>query len=281
MIADMHALTSVHNPKELIENRMEVAKDFLACGFDTDKGVLFVQSDIPEHTELAWILGCVAPKSLLERAVSYKDKVEQGIDASIGLFTYPVLQAADIVIYDADFVPTGKDQQQHIEMTRDIAEKFNQRYGKDLLKLPQTKIREEVAVVPGTDGRKMSKSYGNTIPIFGDEKVIKKAVMGMVTDSAGANDPKDPEKSAIFATHKLILSESDAGKLADEYKNGIPYGDAKKRLLEDLMDYFKPMREKREKLTDKKVKEVLESGKERAGKVAGSTMERVRPAIGL
>ena len=281
LIVDLHAITTMQNGEELKKARTDAVMDSLACGFDPDKAVIFMQSDVKEHTELMWILNCIAPMGLLERAVSYKDRVQQGITASVGLFTYPVLMAADILLYETTHVPVGKDQKQHVEMARDMAQKFNNTYGKDIFVLPEPVIQEEVAVVPGTDGQKMSKSYGNTIPIFGDEKVIKKAVMGMVTDSAGANDPKDPDKSPIFAIHKLVLSESDADKLADEYKNGIPYGDAKKRLFEDLMDYFKPMRAKREKLTDKKVKEVLESGKEKAGKVAKSTMEKVRTAVGL
>ncbi|MDP6575753.1 MAG: tryptophan--tRNA ligase [Candidatus Peribacteraceae bacterium] len=281
MIVDLHALTTLHNGEALRKARLDAVKDCLAIGFDPEKAVLFAQSDVKEHTELTWILSCVTPMGLLERAVSFKDKIKQGIDASVGLFTYPVLMAADILLYDITHVPVGKDQKQHVEMVRDIAQKFNNTFGKDLLTLPEPVIQEEVAVVPGTDGRKMSKSYGNTIPIFGDEKTIEKAVMGMVTDSAGANDPKDPEKSVIFAIHKLVLSDSDAGKLADEYKSGIPYGDAKKKLFEDLMDYFKPMREKREKLTDKKAKEVLEGGKKKAESVAKSTLERVRVAVGL
>jgi len=281
MIVDLHALTTINDPKELSQSRIEAVKDCMAIGFDSKKAVLFAQSDIKEHTQLTWILSCVTPMGLLERAVSYKDKVQQGIEASVGLFIYPVLMAADILLYKATHVPVGKDQKQHVEMARDIAQKFNNKFGKDLFVIPEPVVQEQVAVVPGTDGRKMSKSYGNTIPIFGDEKAIKKTVMGMVTDSAGASDPKDPEKSAIFVINKLLLSKSEASALSDEYKSGISYGDAKKRLFEDLMDYFKSMREKRDKISDKDAKAVLEDGKRRAGEVAEKTMETVRKAVGI
>ncbi|MFH1670837.1 MAG: tryptophan--tRNA ligase, partial [Patescibacteria group bacterium] len=224
-IADLHALTTMQDAVALKKARQDIVLDYLACGFDPDKAIIFEQSQIPEHTELMWILSTVTPMGLLERAVSYKDKVQNGIMASAGLFTYPVLMAADILLYDATHVPVGKDQKQHVEMARDIAQKFNTIFKKDVLTIPEPVIRDETAVVPGTDGRKMSKSYGNTIPLFGDEKTIKKAVMGMVTDSKGPNDPKDPEKSTIFQIHKLVLSKEKAAQLAEEYKTGISYGD--------------------------------------------------------
>lgn len=282
MIADLHALTTVHNGKDLQTYRRDVALDLLACGFDPQKGTLFCQSDVPEHAELMWILTNVTPMGLLERAVSFKDKVQQGLDANVGLFTYPVLQAADILIYQADTVPVGKDQKQHIEMARDIAQKFNARYGDDFFVLPEPKIREEVAVVPGVDGRKMSKSYGNTIPLF-DEKAMKKAIMGIVTDSKGMTDPKDPDTCAIFQIHKLFLSAAEQKALAAEYKNGLPYGEAKKRLLQTVMDHFAPMRKKREELAknSKILEEIVESGAAKARAVAQKTMGRVRKAIGL
>jgi len=280
-IADLHALTTVHDAKELNKMREDTVLDYLACGFNPKKAIIFEQSQISEHTDLMWILSCVTPMGLLERAVSYKDKVQQGIAASAGLFAYPVLMAADILLYDATHVPVGKDQKQHVEMARDIAVKFNSTFGKDVLTIPEPYIREETAVVPGTDGRKMSKSYGNTIPLFGDPKVIEKAVMGIVTDSAGANDPKDPEKSVIFALNKLFLKEEEAKALAGEYKKGLAYGEAKKRLLSDLTSYFKVMNDKRAKLTPEDVEEVLQAGKKRAGAVARATMVQVRSAVGL
>ncbi|MBU0767115.1 tryptophan--tRNA ligase [Patescibacteria group bacterium] len=280
-IADLHALTTVQDAVALKQAREDIILDYLACGFDPEKAIIFEQSQIPEHTELMWILSTVTPMGLLERAVSYKDKVQNGIPASAGLLIYPVLMAADILLYDATHVPVGKDQKQHVEMARDIAQKFNTIYKKDVLTIPEPVIREDVAVVPGTDGRKMSKSYGNTIPLFGDEKVIKKAVMGMVTDSKGPNDPKDPEKSTIFHINKLLLSDESAAKLAEEYKAGIAYGDAKKRLLEDLMTFLKPLHERRAKLTAKDAHKVLEAGKKRAESVARGTMAQVRVVVGL
>lgn len=240
-IVDLHALTTVHDPKVLQKSRWDAVRDYIAAGFDPNKSVMFFQSDVPEHSELMWILSTVSPMGLLERAVSYKDKVEKGIEASVGLFAYPVLMAADILLYDADVVPVGKDQKQHIEMTRDIAMKFNHLYG-ETFSVPEPQIQEMVAVVPGTDGQKMSKSYGNTIPLFGDEKAIKKAIMGIVTDSRDKDDPKDPDTCVIYNIHKLFLTLEEAEALAEEYKNGLPYGDAKKRLFETYMDYFKDMR---------------------------------------
>ena len=281
-IVDLHALTTVQNPEDLRQFRRDALLDYLACGFDPEKAVIFFQSDVPEHTELMWILSTVTPMGLLERAVSYKEKVEKGLSATAGLFTYPVLMAADILLYDANVVPVGKDQKQHVEMTRDIAIKFNHTFGETFV-IPEPKIRPEVAVVPGTDGQKMSKSYGNTIPLFGDEAVIKKAVMGIVTDSAGAKDPKDPKTSVIFQIHKLFLSESEAEALAGEYRAGLSYGDAKKRFLETYLDVFAPMRKKREELAKKPkfLEEVAIEGAQKARLTAAQTMDRVRKAVGL
>lgn len=282
MIADLHALTTVHNPEELRTFRQELSKDFLACGFDPSRGTLFFQSYVPEHTELSWILSCSTPMGLLERAVSYKDKLQQGLEANVGLFMYPVLQAADILIYDADVVPVGKDQKQHIEIARDIAQKFNNRYGKDLLSAPEPRIVADVAVIPGTDGQKMSKSYGNTIPMFGDEKGIKKEIFGIVTDSTGVEEPKDPEACIVYLLHSLLLDESEKKVLAEKYRaGGLGYGDAKKLFFEAFMDYFGPMREKRAHLKAKEVEEVVIQGSMRAREIAGATIERVRTAVGL
>jgi tryptophanyl-tRNA synthetase len=283
MIVDLHALTTVQKPEELRRFRNDAILDLLACGFDPDKATLFFQSHVPEHTELSWILSTVTPMGLLERAVSYKDKVQKGIAASVGLFTYPVLMAADILLYDATLVPVGKDQKQHVEMARDIAVKFNKAFG-DTLILPEPQIREEVAVVPGVDGQKMSKSYGNTIPLFGPEKAIQKTIMGIVTDSKGVADPKDPETCAVYNIHKLFLSASEAKKLAEQYKaGGMGYGDAKKMLFTTYMDYFATLRAKRAELESKPeyVRDVVESGAKKAGSVAQATMERVRKAVGL
>ncbi len=281
-IADLHALTTVHDPKELKKLKLDTILDYLACGFDPEKAVIYNQSDVPEHTELAWILSTVSPMGLLERAVSYKEKVEKGIPATVGLFTYPVLMAADILLYQANVVPVGKDQKQHLEMTRDIAMKFNNTFGETFV-LPEPQIREDVAVVPGTDGQKMSKSYGNVIPLFGDEKAIQKAIMGIKTDSRGANDPKDPDNCVIFQIHRLFLTGPEASKLAQEYRAGISYGDAKKRLFETYADVFTPMRAKREKLEKKPkdVAEILQKGAAKASKEARTTMEKVRKAVGL
>lgn len=281
-IVDLHALTTVQDAKSLRQFRRDAALDILACGLDPTKAILFFQSDVPEHAELSWILSTVAPMGLLERAVSYKDKVEKGIPASVGLFAYPVLMAADILLYDTNLVPVGKDQKQHVEMTRDIAIKFNNTYGETFV-IPEPQIREEVAVVPGTDGQKMSKSYGNTIPLFAPEAEIKKAVMGIITDSKGMNDPKDPETSVIFLIHKLFLSEAEQKALAQEYKKGLPYGDAKKRLLQTVTDYFAPMRKRREALEKdtKKLDEIMASGAKKAMLTASKTMEKVRKATGL
>lgn len=282
VIVDLHALTTIHDPVELREYRQNLTKDMLACGFDPKKGILFFQSYVPEHTELSWILSCVTPMGLLERAVSYKDKVEKGISASVGLFTYPVLMAADILLYDADVVPVGKDQKQHVEMARDMAMKFNNTFGKDLLVVPDVRIREEVAVVPGTDGKKMSKSYGNTIPLFADEKTVKKTIMGIVTDSKGVEEPKDPKECIVYQIHSLLLDESGKKELARKYQEGgFGYGDAKKMLLESFMDYFGPMRERRSKLKDDDVQAVIMEGSKRAKGIAERTMERVRKAVGL
>lgn len=279
-IVDLHALTTVHDADQLRKNRMDAARDYIAAGFDPEKSVLFFQSSVPEHSELQWILSTLTPMGLLERAVSYKDKVQKGLDANAGLFMYPVLMAADILLYDADTVPVGKDQKQHVEMARDIAQKFNSTFGETFV-LPEPEIREDIAVVPGTDGQKMSKSYGNTIPLFGDEKEIKKAIMGIVTDSRDKDDPKDPDTCPIYLIHKLFLNDADASILADEYKNGLPYGDAKKKLFEAYMDYFQEMRATHASLKDDDLMAVMTEGGKRAREVAISKMEAVKQAVGL
>jgi tryptophanyl-tRNA synthetase len=287
-IANYHALTSVRDPKVLRENSRRVAIDFLACGFDPNRGALFRQSDVPEVTELSWILSTVAPMGLLERAHSYKDKLARGMPASAGLFTYPVLMAADILIYDTDVVPVGKDQKQHIEITRDLAAKINEQYGPEadgaIFKIPEPSIRPETETVPGLDGQKMSKSYGNTIDIFGDEKETRKRVMSIVTDSQPVEAPKDSQGSTIFQLYSLFASASEKEEMRTRFeKGGTGYGHFKKQLFEKLWEYFRPMRRRREEiLADKSyIDGVLTRGADQANEVAHRVMKRVRTAIGL
>jgi tryptophanyl-tRNA synthetase len=280
-IADLHALTSITVPGELRKYRQGLVRDLLACGFDPKKGILFFQSDVPEHPELAWILSCVTPIGLLERAVSFKEKVGKGISASAGLFTYPVLQAADILLYDADVVPVGADQKQHIEMTRDIAIKFNNTFGETFV-VPQAQVRRETAIVPGTDGQKMSKSYGNTIPLFADEKTLKKIIMSITTDSKTVEERKDPETCTVYKLHALLLDEGGKRDLAKKYRaGGLGYSEAKEMFFEAFMDYFGEMRERRQAISDKQAEEVMEEGAMKARKIAAKTMERVRKGVGL
>jgi len=280
MVADLHSLTTLRDPDELRTYALDNVKDFLVCGFDPNHSVLFRQSAVAEHTELAWILSTLTPMGLMERAVSYKDKIERGIDANVGLFTYPILQAADIILYQAEKVPVGKDQKQHIEMARDIAGKFNNTYG-DIFIIPEPIIKEDSAVVPGIDGQKMSKSYRNTIPLLGEDSEIKKAIMGIVTDSRDKDEAKDPDSCVIFQIHKLILSSDAAAVLSEEYKNGLPYGDAKKRLLSDYMDFILPLKAKKESISDKEAQDILTDGSKKASEVASGTMNAVRTAVGL
>jgi tryptophanyl-tRNA synthetase len=282
-IADYHALTSVRDPKTLRENSRRVALDFLACGLDPERAALFRQSDVPQVTELAWILSTVAPMGLLERAHSYKDKLARGMAATVGLFDYPVLMAADILIYDSDIVPVGKDQKQHIEITRDLAVKMNETFGQ-IFKLPEPRIQAATEVVPGIDGQKMSKSYGNNIDIFGNEKETRKRIMSIVTDSTPVEAPKDPSRSTIFQLYSLVASKNEIGQMRERFqKGGAGYGDFKKQLFEKLSDYFAPMRKRREEiLADKSyIDNVLARGAKRANEVADVVMERVRTAIGL
>ena len=282
-IADYHALTSVRDPDVLRENVRRVAVDFLAAGLDPERAALFKQSDVPQVTELTWILSTVAPKGLLERAHSYKDKLARGLAPMVGLFSYPVLMAADILIYDSDIVPVGKDQKQHIEMTRDLAGKMNEQFGQ-IFKLPEARINPETQVVPGLDGQKMSKSYGNNIDIFGDEKETRKRVMSIVTDSTPVEAPKDPKKSTIFQLYSLFASKVEIASMRERFKKGgTGYGDFKKELFEKLWEYFSPMRKRREQILADKlyVDNVLVRGAKRANEVADDVMTRVRAAVGL
>jgi tryptophanyl-tRNA synthetase len=282
-IVDLHAMTTVQDPLKLRAFRRDAALDLLACGFDPEKAILFFQSDVAEHSELLWVLSVVSPMGLLERAVSYKEKVEKGIASSVGLFTYPVLMAADILLYDTNLVPVGKDQKQHVEIARDIAIKFNNQFGQ-VFTLPEPKIREDVAVVPGTDGQKMSKSYGNTIPIFGKEEDIKKAIMGIVTDSKGVADRKDPATCTVYRLHSLFLSSQEARALADRYRDGgLGYGEAKKMLFTAYMDHFGPLRKKRDDFArdEAGLAVIMDAGAAKARKLAAEKMIKVRKAVGL
>jgi tryptophanyl-tRNA synthetase len=282
-IANYHALTTVHDPALMRENSWRVAVDLLACGLDSEKGALFLQSDVPQVTELAWIISTVAPKGLLERAHSYKDKIARGLPASVGLFSYPVLMAADILIYDSDVVPVGKDQKQHIEIARDLAMKMNETFG-EIFKLPEARIKAATATVPGLDGQKMSKSYGNTIDLFGDEKEARKRVMGIVTDSTPVDSPKDPAKSVIFELYSLMANEAELKTMRGRFTGGgTGYGDFKKDLFEKLWTYFAPMRKRREEILADKgyVDRVLQRGAEKANAAADKVMARVRKATGL
>jgi len=282
-IADYHALTSSPTPAELTQNILDVALDYLALGLDPEKTVFWRQSDVTEITQLAWLLSCVTPMGLLHRCTSYKDKIAQGLSPNHGLFAYPVLQAADILAFHSNLVPVGADQKQHIEVTRDIAGFFNNAYGK-VLTLPEEYIVESVAVVPGLDGRKMSKSYGNTIEIFEPENSIKKKVMKIVTDSTPAPDPKDPAKCNVFALLKLVAEKKELQQWENRYRAGnMGYGEAKKRLAELLIEYFKPYRAKRTELENNLdfVHEVLKKGAARAGQVAQQTLNDARKAVGL
>ncbi len=284
-IADYHALTSTHDAAVLRDNVRNLAIDFLACGLDPEKATFWRQSDVPEVTELAWILSCVTPMGLLERCVSYKDKIAQGFSPSHGLFAYPVLQAADILIFDANVVPVGKDQKQHLEVTRDIAQKFNDRYGEGLLTIPEPRIREETATVPGLDGRKMSKSYGNAVDLFEPtEKGLRTKINRIVTDSTPVEAPKDPENSYIVQLYRLFASPEEVAEMEASFRaGGKGYGHYKQQLFERIRDYFAPMRERREALQQDAayVDGVLESGAARARAEARKVLARVREAVGM
>jgi len=283
-IADYHSMTTLTDAAERRKNTLDVALDFLACGLDPKRSVFFRQSDLPRVCELTWIIGTLTPMGLLERAHSYKDKTARGISPNFGLFAYPVLMAADILMYDANLVPVGKDQKQHLEMTRDIAVKFNQTYG-DTFVIPDPEIREEVATVPGLDGQKMSKSYGNTIDIFGEEKATRKKIMGIVMDSRTPAEPKpDADKNLAIQLLKLVAP----AEVSADYENrlragGLGYGDLKKGLFEHYWNYFAPFRAKRAELAANLdyVNAVLKDGAERANAVSSKVLERARKASGL
>lgn len=283
-IADYHAMTSGVKPDDLRKNVRNLALDFLACGLDPEKAVFFRQSAVPEVNELAWILSTLCPMGLLERCHSYKDKIAKGLSANHALFAYPVLMAADILLYDANLVPVGDDQKQHVEVTRDLVIKIHERYGENILVMPEARIKENIARVPGLDGEKMSKSYNNTLPIFGEEKPLKKLIMRIQTDSTPVEEPKSTEKSIILDLYKLFASEGDFQQMLSDYQaGGFGYGDFKKRLAEAYWDYFAPMRARRAELEKdlSQVEAILAAGAVRAREEAAKTLARVRAAVGL
>jgi tryptophanyl-tRNA synthetase len=282
-LADYHSLTTSPDPEQLRQNVLELALNYLSCGVDPEKSILFRQSDVPEVCELTWVLNNVTPVGLLERAHSYKDKIAKGFSPNNGLFSYPVLMASDILIYGSNLVPVGKDQKQHLEITRDIAIKFNNQYG-EIFTIPEELIPEEVAIVPGIDGQKMSKSYNNTIPIFGKEKAVRKTIMNIVTDCKQLEDPKDPDSCNVVALFKLFASGEELEEMKARYRaGGYGYGHAKQALFEKMWSYFEPMRQRRTELEANLdfVWEILRKGGERAREEAQLTMDKVRKAVGL
>jgi tryptophanyl-tRNA synthetase len=283
-IANYHSMTSLFDAGQRRSNSLDVALDFLACGLDPKKSVFFKQSDVPEVTELAWILTTLTPMGLLERGTSYKDKIAKGIAPNHGLFAYPVLMAADILIYDSNVVPVGRDQKQHVEMTRDIAVKFNETYGPTFV-IPEPQIRDEVAVVPGTDGQKMSKSYGNTIEIFGDEKAIRKKIMGITMDSRTPAEPKpDADKNLAVQLLKLVAPADTAKDIENRLRaGGLGYGDLKKSLFEHYWNYFAEARKQRAELAANldHVNKVLSDGAAKANILARQVLDRAKKASGL
>jgi tryptophanyl-tRNA synthetase len=282
-IANFHALTTVNDAGLLRQLTHDVALDYLALGLDPERATFFRQSDVPEVCELTWLLSTVTGMGLLERAVSYKDKIARGIPARVGLFTYPVLMAADILAYDSDIVPVGADQVQHVEMTRDMAGHFNTIYG-DTFKLPAARVEQATARVPGVDGQKMSKSYDNAIGIFDEGKALKNRVMGIVTDSTPVEAPKDPQKSVIYQIYSLVATAEETAQMAERFiMGGYGYGDAKKALLAALEQYFGPFRERRRQLEADAayVEDVLVTGAHRAREVARAVLSRARVACGI
>ena len=282
-IANYHALTSVSDPVRLREDTSDVALDFLACGLDPEQTVFFRQSDVPEVAELTWLLSVVTPMGLLERCHSYKDKLAKGIPASAALFNYPVLMAADILAYQSTVVPVGRDQKQHVEVTRDIAVKFNNQFG-EVFTIPEPSISDAVAVVPGLDGQKMSKSYGNTIEIFGDPAEARRRIMRIVTDSTPLEAPKNPDACNIFALYRLFATAEESASLAARYRAGnFGYGSAKKAVAEIYERTFAPMRERRAALArdPARVEAILQEGAARARAEARKTLDAARRAVGL
>ena len=282
-IANYHAMTSCPRPEDLRARTMQVAIDFLACGIDPEKTVFWRQSDVPQVQELAWFLSCVCPMGLLERCHSYKDKLAHGLEATHGLFAYPALMAADILLFHADYVPVGKDQKQHLEVARDLAMAFNRRFG-DTLTIPDAIIQPDVAVIPGLDGQKMSKSYNNTIELFGEGKAIRSKFMKIKTDSTPVEDPKNPDTCNVFLLYRLMATTEEAEALRQQYlAGGMGYGVAKQLLFEKYTDYFAEARARRAELmaNPAKVEEILQEGARKARAVAEESMLKIRAAVGL
>ncbi len=282
-IANLHSLTSMFDAAMMAQYTNDALLDLLALGIDPEKSVLWVQSDVPEVAELTWYLNNVTPVGLLERCHAYKDAIAKNIPPNNGLFSYPVLMAADILMYQTNRVPVGKDQKQHVEVARDIAVKFNGTYG-EAFTIPEEEIAEEIAVIPGINGQKMSKSYNNTIEIFGAEKQLRKKIMSIVTDATPVEAPKDPDNSIIYAIYKLFASEKQSAELADRFRaGGMGYGDAKKQLFDKLWEYFMPYRLKREELVKNMdfVESIRRIGAEKARTIATKTINKVRELVGV
>lgn len=282
-IANYHAMTTVQDGATLAKNTFDTAATFLALGIDPEKTTFWVQSDIIEVLELTWVLSTITPVGLLERCHSYKDKVAKGIIASHGLFAYPVLMSADILLYHSDIVPVGRDQKQHIEVARDLAIKFNNSFG-ETFTVPEPEIDESVAVIPGTDGQKMSKSYGNTIDIFTTKKALKQSVMSIVTDASPIEAPKDPDKCNLYAIYRLFVGESEREAMRQRYlAGGLKYSDVKKELIEIIWNRFEPNRARYEELSQnpEEIRKILKNGAEKARAVAGKTIADVRRRAGL
>ena len=281
-IVNYHALTTIQDKNILKNNTINAAIDFLALGMDPKKSTFWVQSDIPQVTELTWLLSNMTSVGMMERSTSYKDKIDKGLTPHMGLFSYPILMAADILLYGSNVVPVGKDQKQHLEITRDLAIKFNNTYG-EILIVPEPDIEEKTMLIPGVDGQKMSKSYGNTIPIFADDNKLKKIVMSVVTDSAGINDPKDKD-TPLFKLYSLFLDNDEKKILSDRYDTpGLRYGDIKKELLEKIYEHFSPYKKRREYLFNNldEVYDILNQGREKASIVASGYIEKTRKAMGI
>jgi len=282
-VANLHSLTTLFDGREMAKNSVDAMIDMMALGMDPQRSVFWLQSDVPEVAELTWYLCNVTPVGLLERCHAYKDAQAKGIPANHGLFSYPVLMAADILMFQSNLVPVGKDQKQHVEVTRDIAIKFNATYG-EAFTLPEPEIAEEIATIPGVDGQKMSKSYGNTVEIFGEEKATRKKIMSIVTDPTPVEEPKDPDKSIIHQIYRLFADDDKAAAMADRFRaGGYGYGDAKKELFEMLWAYFEPFRNKRKELADNLdyVNDMRKLGADKAREVAAVTMDKVRELVGV
>jgi tryptophanyl-tRNA synthetase len=282
-IAEYHALTSIQDKDEMRTNIYNLAVDYLALGLDPEKVTFYRQQDVPEIFELTWVFNCLVNMGMLERAHAYKQKVSEGSKPNVGLFDYPVLQAADILITDAQAVPVGEDQRQHVEYTREIARTFNSTY-EQVFAEPQALIEEDTGVIPGIDGQKMSKSYGNDIPLFADDDTLEDKVMSIETDSTPIDEPKDPEGDTVFQLHKLVTPEDELAEIREGYEEGgLGYGESKKRLLKSMKEFIQPLRERREEIADNKnlVQEALKNGAEKIRPQAQEKLQKVRGATGL